>query len=567
MLLILFWLKIMSRLNPDQYVKVAWRKVEIYINGVRDGSIITNKWIKIIVENYVKEIKSEKYDYNIKSVDRVFKFFSLLNIDNDNGYEQFDLHPFQAFYLANIFGFFIKDTKLRKYSKSFLFIGRKNGKTSFSSALQLYFLVADGAFAPQSILIASRREQAKLALIDLQRIILNTSELAKRLKFSNSRVYLIKKTGDVGFCETVPSRAVKLDGYKLNSAILDEIHSYPDNELYNVCLKGTASRNNSLLMMISTAGFNLDGFCMERLVYSKKLLLGEIEDESFFPMLYCLDDDDKDISNRNLWMKSNPGLGSIKKWHKIEEFYKESINSPINKYDFLTKDLNVFVGQAEQSILDEYLLGAFKPVNEEKWLGKPCWIGVDLSATDDLSSIVALFYDKENDYWESIPYFFMVNDIKKMQRKAGLDLRPWIEKEYITVCSGKTIDYDLILAKINELKGKFKVKGIGYDPYNFKFILPKIKGIDCVMISQTALVLSEPLKYIIKSLTDGNISISDNPAALWCWRNSRIKIMDGSGNIRIVKNESKDSTDGAVALNNAMALYFKQVLDPMAPAK
>jgi phage terminase large subunit-like protein len=137
------------------------------------------------------------------------------------------------------------------------------------------------------------------------------------------------------------------------------------------------------------------------------------------------------------------------------------------------------------------------------------------------------------------------------------------------MCSGETIDYDLIISKLQEIKEKFKVQGIGYDNWNFKFIKMKVlrMGFTIQEVSQLAKGQSEPLKLVEKLLIDGDLSISDNPAALWNWRNVRVQVVDTKNNIHINKNESEDSVDGAVALNNAMSLYFSQVLEPMAPAK
>jgi phage terminase large subunit-like protein len=574
-------------LSKLPYVQDAFNKVEEYKEGVKDGTIIAGSYIKKLI-SYADDLEPY-YEFRRSAVENIFAFLSLINIEKDEEYAQLILEPFQAYLIYNVFGTYYKGSNRRRYSTSFLFMGRKNGKTSLTAALTIYFLLSGEYANPQSIIV-STVEARKQVLGDLQKIILNSPSISPYLQWSNYWVYInnnkmtsdggerkLKRLDDVGFCKVVSNDAKKLDSFKLVSAIFDEVHTFPDWSAYLTAKKGTGSRENSLMMLISTAGFLPDGFCSEFVNYCKDILDGKYKDDSIFPMLYTIDDgDEKDMSNREVWKKVNPGYGTILKEHKVDEWYTEAKYNPKARADFLTKTLNVFLDNPEESLLPGSVIDSNTGfVDENKWLGKKCYIGVDLSKTNDLSAVICLFKEeieeggKIVEKWEVIPYFFIVNDDTKFDRAKGVNLRPWIANGNLIKCSGKSIDYDLIAKLLIELTEKFDVRGIGYDPLGWNFVADKLDvynlGLDAnviIPIIQGPKTMAGGLIYLIKLFFDNNINVGANPVMRWTLKNARINTADTNNNPKIFKNKAKDSDEGAVALNNAMTLYYKIELDP-----
>ena len=164
------------RFLPDEYVSHCYRLIKEYITGVQDGSIITNKWVKLIIQRYLDTLSRKDIELRIEEPQRVFKFLSLCNLNINNKYQQFIPLPFQAFFIWALFSPYYKGTNIRLYNTAFLFMGRKNGKSAFSALLQLYFLLADGVIDAQSILVASSREQAH-RVFDFAKGIVNAPHL------------------------------------------------------------------------------------------------------------------------------------------------------------------------------------------------------------------------------------------------------------------------------------------------------------------------------------------------------------------------------------------------------
>lgn len=560
--------------NINKYVDECWDKVGEYVSGVRDGSIIVNKEMKSVVEWFHD---TPEYEIKVKKADRVFRFFYLIYIAYDDlGYKRIELLPWQALLIAMIFGMYHRGTNNRRFSESFTYMARGNGKTTLGVAISLYFLLGYGQISPQSIIISTVENRAKV-IQDLHKTVMHSPELHQYVHFNNGAVMLnsfdanikrgerpIRRVNDVGGIKVVPNDDKKIDGLELVLAFIDEIHLLKDEMVFRNAQKSAGKRKDSLIMLISTAGFSSTGFCVDLVDRAKKVANGEIKDDKFLPFLFCLDqnDDVEDIGNKKLWYKCNPSLGKTKRVKLMEDCYNDSLFSPKAKADFKTKDLNIFIDYNEYEVIsEEDRKNAAKPVDLEKWKGKDCYLGLDLSKTNDLTSLVCLFHDEENDKWEAYPYYWIGNDSKWFIRKTGENLEDWVDKGFITKCPDKIIDYSLIANKIDELTKQFNVQGIGYDPAGWQEFEKFIYGIECgerFAVRQWGNFMSESLSKILMAMVNKKLIYSDNPVMKWNWKNARIRICTPSGDLKIYKNEGKESTDGAMALNIAMKLYYYQ---------
>jgi len=539
------------------YAQIQKQKADKYMDGIVSGKIIANKWIKLAVKRYQKDIKSKKWIKDQSKVDRVFEFFSYLKINIKDKYVQYEFIPYQAFIIQNLFLFYDKDGD-RRFRYLFLFVARKNNKTVFAVALNFYFLIADGVTDPQVLLLATTREQAAIALEYGKNIAKNSPALRKVKQNRYKLNYTYKES--TGFIKTLASNASRLDGYNPNAATLDEVHAYPDDSLFNVVKSGVLARGNPLISLITTAGFNLDSLCYELVESSKIILSGIQKDESWLCFLYMLDEGDN-YRDPKVWGKSNPALDVVIKMKSLKIEYNSTKIRPSELPNFQTKNLNLFTDQIEDWIDREVLIKASYKWADKKLKGLQCFGGLDLSSTRDLTSFVLLF--EIDGLFIAKPYFFLVNDDKKKTRKGGLNLEPWVKKGYIIQCQTKTLDYDLLYQTIENLSAEYDIYSIGYDPFNSALIVPKLEelGINCDAFPQTAMRFNFPLKFLEKQLYDENICMSDNPCLTWNMGNIVLYI-DGNENIKIMKNKKLEAVDGAVSLGMAFGQWIAENIDP-----
>lgn len=548
-------------LTPEKYADHYLLSGYQYAEQIRSGEITANRWIRLAVDRFYRDLERDEFIKDETAVRRVLAFFSLVNINIKNKYRQYQLIPYQAFIILNLFLFYHKETNKRRFRYMFLFVGRKNSKTVFAVALNLYFLVLDGIQDPQSLLLASTREQATISLDYAKDMVSHSPALHRRLQIMQYQIRF-EFNGSRGFMKTVASESARLDGYNPSSAILDEIHAYKDDELFNVIKSGILARDNPIIILISTAGFKIDSFCYTMVENGKNILNGTVEDDSFLVMLYTLDEKD-DYNDPETWIKSNPALGVIITPDDLLIEYNQGKNIASQLPNFLTKHLNVFVEGSTSWIPEQVLQRVNLPVDLDKYLGKPCYIGVDFSSTRDLTSIVCLFRDEESGIFDVYPLFFFANNPNRRLRQGGIDLRPWIREGYIRECQTETIDYDLIYDAFVELSEKFEIVSIAYDPFNSDLIIPRLNnlGINSVSFPQNPKTFNFPLKYLEKLIYDRGIRFGSNPALLWNFRNV-VLYEDGNGNIKIMKNRSRDAVDGAVSLGMAIAVWLSVNLDP-----
>lgn len=541
-------------LSKDEYINFCWDAAKEYIDKVQNRTIITNENIRLAVDRFVKDLKRPDLEYRTKAVDKVFKFFSYLYVDRTR---QFRLEPFQAFIILALFGFYYKDTDIRKHLYAFLFIGRKNGKTSFASALQLYFMLGDGVTFPQSVLVAGSQNQANdTAFNTLRQIIMCSPALNQRLDVMQSNRIVFRDKSKYGWCKTVPSIEDRLEGLNPTSCILDELHTYKDPQKFNVIKNALGTKSNPMLFLISTAGYGMDSFCAQLVETGRNVLRGISEDDRFFYLLYELEEGD-DINDESVWMKANPGLGTILDLRLFKDQFNTNKTIPSLLDDFVTKRFNIFLEENSQWITSNVLLEAFTDFKDEEVRDLPCYLGVDLSQTRDLTSVVCLWEGDKKFYAKS--YFFFVKNDNNSLRKGNIDIGQWVREGYIIPCSTQTIDYDLVLDHILNLNSKYNIKGLFYDPWHFDRLLNECKaaGIWCVPIRPGVQNFDSAIRFMESLLYEKRINIYNNKTMVWNFRNV-VLYRDMNGNTKPDKNKSADAIDGVVSLLNATAGYLRQ---------
>lgn len=547
------------RLTEKEYIDHCWTLTEHYINGVRAGEIKVGKYIKLAIERYKTDVNRTDLEYKVKKVDKVFAFFSYLNIELNNEWVQFPLMDWQCFFISAIFGFYLVSTDKRKYNEGFLFIGKGNGKTPFASALQLYGMLWDGMTTPQSLLIANTGKQALNALNYAKGIILNTSALRPRLIGQRYRIIFDqRKNKSMGFCEIMSAvDPARLHGYRPTMAIIDEIHGFKDGKAVDAIRSGIEKTFNSLMLVITTAGNKDYPYCQEYLEYHKKILEGSFVNETAFGLIYQIDPED-DIADSNCWIKSNPSLGTLLNIEDMEKSFNNAIHSLETRYEFYTMRLNIFWETPDTWIPEDVLAPCFKDIDMTKLAGRECWVGMDLSRTSDLTSIVLFFYIEEEDKFISIPYFWFANRPKDEQRKNGRSLTTWIRDGLITKCKTQVIDLDQVFEKILELNANFSIQCVYYDRYNAIHLNQKLKdaGIPCQEFPQTAMRFNAPLKMLEQFIYEQRISFANNPVLLWNFSNV-VLYPDANANIKIDKKRQMDAVDGVVALAMSMGGFIE----------
>lgn len=217
------------------------------------------------------------------------------------------LELFQKAFIQALFGFIDKDTKIRKYKKGALFIGRKNGKSTMDSGLANFMLTKDGEGGAEVYSVATKRDQAKVVWDEAKRMIKKSPALNKRIRCLVGGIYYDETES---FLKALASDSNSLDGLNAHFVICDEVHAWKDKNLLDVMYDSMSAREQPMLLETSTMGTVRESVFDNEYDYFSEIIAGyegksEIVDETVLPVIYELDRAEE-WQDEKKWYKANP---------------------------------------------------------------------------------------------------------------------------------------------------------------------------------------------------------------------------------------------------------------------
>lgn len=448
---------------------------------------------------------------------------------------------------------------LRRYQTVLFFMAKKGGKTQFGALLTILYFFLDDEKAKECYSIASDLDQAKIIHKAFTTMIKQEPELEEMVKTTIQPPRVSKYNGAfIDEYMAVSSTADSKDGLNVSMALVDEPHSYANKALYQIITDGMAGRNNPLQIIMSTAGYNMQGFFYRDIYqYAKKLQSGVLKDDSFYYILFEPDEEDlKDEDfwkKEEVWKKANPNYPISPTASYMKNKVKQAEQSEESRISFLTKHLNVWCDKVDIWIKHSVWTANQTPINEEDLKGRECYGALDLSSTTDLTCWLLLF-PKENGY-DILPRFFIPKDqMRERVRRDKVPYFDWVKKGLIQVTEGNVIDYNFIKEQIKKDCEYFNVKMAAYDRWNSSQLITDLTNdevVELIPFGQGYASMSTPTKQIEVLALQQKLNHGDNEVMNWNCSNVVLR-QDPSGNIKIDKEKSIEKVDGMVAL--AMAL-------------
>jgi phage terminase large subunit-like protein len=291
------------------------------------------------------------------------------------------------------------------------------------------------------------------------------------------------------------------------------------------------------------------------------ILAGRKQDETFFGVIYTLDPGD-DWNDKATWVKANPNIGVTPKWDFMESEYTKAVNEGgTSEVEFKTKNLNVWTSSAETWIADELWQGCHGAYDEKQIEGADCVGGLDLASVSDFCALCLRFHGNNTTDAPIFKWWFWLPEDKISERSRDLpDLLRWVNEGWIKATPGNVTDYDYIRAELNEIRGKYNVLMLGYDPHNALQIVAKLQqedGLPMQEFSQSILHMSPPTKEFERRVRQKGINHGSNPVARWMLSNVE-PWRDANGNIKLYKAKGKRELkiDGIVAAIMAEGEYM-----------
>lgn len=540
-------------------------KFYIYIEGVSTGSIPAASLVQQAVLRHKRDISrigdpDFPYIFSEENVYRILKFANLMtHWQGKFAGKPFEPEPWQCFIFGSIFGWIHKDTGFRRFDTAYVEVPRKNGKTFMSATIAAYGMMGDGENGAEIYSVANKREQAARVWTDVEKCVSKSRILNKyiRTAWLGSVKTLVCDKFDSTF-KPLASDYSKNDSLNPHFVIFDELHELKDRRLFDVIVEAFGARDQALLFIITTAGFNVDGVCYEQNRKIADILdpNGDYEDDTMFGFVSTIDLDDEDgyekvWDKEEEWFKANPNLGVSKSLEKLRVRCNSAKNMVSEKNAFLNKQLDIWT-RAKMAWLKMHEWDKCpSDLDVEKLKRQKCYIGLDLSSTVDLSAIVCIF--PPNEFYDVpvvLPFFFMPEDnVEDRQAQDSSAYRKWIEQGFITTTEGNIIDLEFIFQKVLYLKDEYNVVEVGFDPWKAIEIATKLdsEGIKVVQMRQGHSTLGPPSTKFETLVVSNKINHGGNPVLRWMASNTAV-IKDANDNIRPDKSQTSARIDGIVAL-------------------
>jgi phage terminase large subunit-like protein len=458
---------------------------------------------------------------------------------------------------------------VRRFRKGFVTEGRKNSKTTRGSGIGLYMMVGDMEQSPEVYCTAVDRAQAKVLYNSAKEMGEKSDDIRKRLKMGKYE-FTHRERG--GTMQAFSGEVKNKDAFNPSCAFVDEYHAHPTSEIYELLVTAQGQRAQPLLLVITTAGMDIESPCHHEYEYCKMILNRQTVNDRYFVMIRELDDGDDEHDPKN-WIKANPLLMSDPIMSKeFQDAHAEAFGSkdPSKIRSFRVKKLNIWVHGNENSYMGDYLVPQPRKtvskwdscaVTREEFLkltrGRLTVVGLDLSKKVDLTAQANIFVLADERLAVCAHGFIPEAAVDRHEHTDKIPYKAWAQEKWLTITDGDVTDYHRIQERMQacEKARGWKVHEICYDPYNathFAIELSEL-GYITVEIAQWMKILSEPTKDFRELVASGRLVHDGSPLLRWAVGNA-MQIVDTKENIMLSKKKAGDTRriDPIAAIITAM---------------
>jgi len=441
----------------------------------------------------------------------------------------------------------------RLIREAFIFLPRKQGKSTLLAAVILALLCADSEPGAEIYGAAGSRDQSALIYRQVKRMVEMDPMLRKRCKVhETSKTISVPLTGS--FYRAISSDADFSHGYNAHAVVVDELHVLrggKGREFVEVLQTSQGARRQPLMFYITTAGYDRNSICYELFDYAVKQNQGIVDDPTFFNfMRYATDEDD--WKSEDTWKKINPALGVYRSMDEMRRTFKKALENPAQENAFRRLYLNQWTEQATRWLSMEAWDATAGIVSEDRFHGRYSYCGVDLSSTCDITAAVHAFPSKDGDDLkiEILPRFFIPEDnIRDRARKDKVPYDKWVKQGLMIATPGNVVDYRYIRKALNEDREKWQVREIAYDRWNSSQFVQELQEDNNTVVpfAQTYAMMSPAMREMETLVHSKRLIHGGNQVLRWMASNLAVDI-DHNGNLKPSKKRSMEKIDGMVAL-------------------
>lgn len=527
------------------------------------GQKIVGKEMLAMLEILLDDFDNPEYQFDLAEPHKRIRF---IEAECRHSISPFAGNPFileihQKAFREALFGFKIQiDGKwFRRFTEATYMVGRKNGKSTevaadgntefFCGNMGTNILCASNDYEQAGLVfdeINNMREEnprlEKVSRKNIKGIFMGNPKSKKRKgKFSTQNKAKIKK---------LSAKTGAKEGKNVDFAIVDEVHEMKDDSLVRPIKQSMSTKDEPLFIEITTEGFTDEGYLDNRLIEARMVLKGELVRKRWLIWLYTQDSETEIWQDRSSWVKSNPNLGVVKKWHYMDALVEEAKTNSATRAFMLAKDFNIKQSNAISWMQEADIINT-ATFNITDFRGSFYIAGNDFMETTDLCASKLLLM-RPNDQTVYFYSHYWIPEAKLEKSPDDVDYRDWQRQGFLTIIEGNSVDSSVVANWQYELFKEYDLKPFksGYDNRFAKDYINRFdeifgKGI-AINIPQDFKCLSNPMNKLAADLRDKKVNYNNCYGDLYCFRNTGIKL-DTLGRCMPAKMHKTKRIDGTAA--------------------
>ena len=475
---------IRAKLGDHHNAQAVWD----YVTGCLDGTILACPDIRQACERFLADLDDPRWDFRPAEAEYAIELIETM-LCHQQGQrldatplrgQPFLLLPYHKFCVYNLLGFYFAGTDERRFKEAFIFVPRKNIKTTFAAALAWALSLIESPSGSKVYIVSAALKQSLESFgflaYNVRRLGLSQDDDPNGLRILDNNAER-SISGSVGegsiYINALASNPDQQDSFNANIIIADELHAYKSPKQYNVLKEATKAYTNKLVIGISTAGDREHSYCGHRLKYCRQILNGTIKSadaDALFVFIAAAPGDEAgnvDYTNADVQRMANPAYGESIRPNDIMNDALQAQNDPQHRKDFLAKSLNVYT-----SAMKAYFnIAEFRASDAKyhwtieelaklpiKWYG-----GADLSKMHDLTA--ACLYGVYQGVNIIIPHcWFPVTAAAVKAEEDNIPLFGWQEDGWLSMSNDKSVNHAEIVAWFVRMRQMgFKIAEVGHD--------------------------------------------------------------------------------------------------------
>ena len=529
-----------DKVTTPKYVRLQMKEFMRICDGKDDKYIVSPKKLKQL-ENILKLLVMPKGLRAGKSL-----------CETTCGYQW-------LFYTAVFCTVFRDNPEKRRYETGVLEISRKNFKTFTIATIFIILFLTEPKFskfysvAPDG----SLSREIKEAIAETIRSSPLVYEYKNTKRFKLLRDYILFKPTQTKYVPLSYSTS-RMDGRLPNAFICDETGALPISYPIEAMRSGQLNILNKLGFVVSTKYPTIDNPFEDEVKYSKQVLDGVENDETRFSLLYEPDQTKGWETNDLIMQQANPVALEIPEiWDDLVKKRAYAIAVESARENFVCKHCNIiYQGVGTESYIDVKDLQECKVANID-WAGRIVYVGLDLSESNDNTSVSMVSVDDNNNILAESFAFIPEGRVKEKTASEKVNYLELVRTNHVIACGDRVIDYRTVETFILSLESKYgvQIQAIGYDRYNALSTAQKLEnaGYNLVEIRQHSSVLHSPTKLLKEKILSKEFSYVNNRLLEINFQNARCTY-DTNRNLYVNKKKSNGKVDMVVSLICAVYL-------------